>query len=73
MLLLFFVVLLNVLLFALVKFLLSSPAEPFDIVWRSLGNVVQFETARLAFYIPYFGLGVYAYSKKWFTSGVDFL
>jgi hypothetical protein len=41
-------------------------------VWRSLGNLVQFETAKLAFYVPYFGLGVYAYSKKWFTSGVDF-
>ena len=63
--------LLNVLLFALVKFLLSSPADPFDFVWRSLGNLVQFETAKLAFYVPYFGLGVYAYSKKWFTSGKD--
>jgi len=63
--------LLNVLLFALIKFLLSSPADPFDFVWRSLGNLVQFETAKLAFYVPYFGLGVYAYSKKWFTSGKD--
>jgi len=64
--------LLSVLLFALVKFLLSSPADPFDMVWRSLGNLVQFETAKLAFYVPYFGLGVYAYSRKWFTSGKDF-
>lgn len=64
--------LLNVLLFALVKLLLSSPAEPFDMVWYSLGNVVQLQTAKLAFYIPYFGLGVYAYSKKWFTNGKDF-
>jgi len=64
--------LLNVLLFALVKFILSSPADPFDMVWLSLGNLVQFETAKLAFYVPYFGLGVYAYSKKWFTSGTDF-
>jgi len=64
--------LLNVLLFALVKFLLSSPADPFDMVWLSLGNLVQFETAKLAFYVPYFGLGVYAYSRKWFTSGKDF-
>jgi hypothetical protein len=63
--------LLNVLLFALVKFTLSSPANPFDFVWRSLGNLIQFETAKLAFYIPYFGLGVYAYSKGWFTRGVD--
>jgi len=64
--------LLNVLLFALIKFTLSSPANPFDFVWRSLGNLVQFETAKLAFYAPYFGLGVYAYSRKWFTSGADF-
>jgi hypothetical protein len=64
--------LLSILLFALVKFSLSSPADPFDFVWRSLGNLVQFETAKLAFYAPYFGLGVYAYSRKWFTSGVDF-
>ena len=64
--------LLNVLLFALVKSLLSSPADPYDMVWRSLGNLVQFETAKLAFYVPYFGLGVYAYSRKWFTSGKDF-
>ena len=64
--------LLNVLLFAGIKFWLSSPADPFDFVWRSLGNLVQFETAKLAFYVPFFGLGAYAYSKRWFTSGVDF-
>jgi glucan biosynthesis protein C len=63
--------LLNILLFALVKLLLSSPADPFDMVWLSLGNLVQFETAKLAFYVPYFSLGVYAYSRQWFTSGKD--
>jgi len=63
---------LSVILFALVKFILSSPADPFDMVWRSLGNLIQFETAKLAFYAPYFGLGIYAYSRKWFTSGNDF-
>ncbi len=63
---------LNVVLFALVKFLVSSPDNPFDMVWFSLGNLIQFETAKLAFYVPYFGLGVYAYSKKWFTSGENF-
>lgn len=63
---------LNVVLFALVKFLFSSSDNPFDMVWFSLGNLVQFETAKLAFYVPYFGLGVYAYSKKWFTGGEDF-
>ena len=63
---------LNVGLFALVKFLISSPDNPFDMVWLSLGNLVQFETAKLAFYVPYFGLGVYACSRKWFASGKDF-
>jgi len=67
-----FVGFLNVALFALVKCLLSSPDKPFDMVWFSLGNLVQFETAKLAFYVPYFGFGVYAYSRKWFTSGKDF-
>ncbi len=61
--------LLNVLLFALAKSLTSSLDNPFDMVWFSLGNVVQFELAKLAFYIPYFGLGVYAYSRKWFARG----
>jgi hypothetical protein len=63
--------LLNVVLFALVRFLLSSPGNPFDMVWCSLGNLVQFEAAKLAFYAPYFGLGVYACSRKWFTGGRD--
>jgi peptidoglycan/LPS O-acetylase OafA/YrhL len=63
--------LLSILLFALAKFLVSSPADPFDFAWFSLGNLVQFEIAKLAFYIPYFGLGVYAYANKWFTAGRD--
>jgi glucan biosynthesis protein C len=64
--------LLNVLLFALVKSLTSSLDNPFDMVWFSLGNVVQFELAKLAFYVPYFGLGLYAYSRKWFAGGKEF-
>jgi peptidoglycan/LPS O-acetylase OafA/YrhL len=64
--------LLNILLFALLKLLSSSLANPFNMVWYSLGNLVQFETAKLAFYIPYFGLGIFAYSRKWFVSGKDF-
>jgi peptidoglycan/LPS O-acetylase OafA/YrhL len=63
---------LNVLLFALVKFTLSSPADLFDFVWRSLANLVQCEVAKLAFYVPYFCLGIYAYSRKWFTGRADF-
>jgi glucan biosynthesis protein C len=62
---------LNVVLFALVKFLSSSLGNPSDMVWFSLGNVVQFQAAKLVFYVLYFGLGVYAYSKKWFRGGGD--
>ena len=64
--------LLNVLVFALVKFLTSSLDNPFYMGWFSLGNLVQFESAKLAFYIPCFGLGVYAYSNQWFVNGKDF-
>jgi hypothetical protein len=57
---------LNVVFFILVKALTSSLDDPFDLVWFSLGNIVQFELAKLAFYVPYFGLGVYAYARGWF-------
>lgn len=67
-----FVGILNILLFALVKLLTSSLDNPFHMGWYSLGNLIQFEAAKLAFYAPYFGLGVHAYSKKWFVSGKDF-
>jgi glucan biosynthesis protein C len=63
---------LNILLFALAKLLTASLDNPFYMGWFSLGNLVQFETAKLAFYVPYFGLGIYAYSKKWFVSEKDF-
>ena len=63
---------LNIVLFALVKFLSSSLGNPSDMIWFSLGNVFQFQIAKLAFYAPYFGLGVYAYSKKWFAGGGEF-
>ena len=67
-----FVGILNILLFALAKLLTASLDNPFYMGWFSLGNIVQFESAKLAFYIPYFGLGIYAYSRKWFVSGKDF-
>ncbi|HSR29008.1 MAG TPA: acyltransferase family protein [Anaerolineae bacterium] len=63
--------LLSVLLFALAKSLTSSLDNPLDMVWFSLGNVTQFQLAKLAFYVPYFGLGVYAYSRGWFKGGKD--
>lgn len=67
-----FIGILNILLFAMIKLLTSSLDNPFYMGWFSLGNLIQFESAKLAFYVPYFGLGIYAYSKKWFVSGKDF-
>ena len=63
--------LLSITLFSIVKLFVSSPDNPFDMVWFSLGNVLQFELAKLAFYVPCFGLGVYACSRKWFTEKRD--
>jgi len=65
------IALLSVVFFAIVKMFVSSPDTPFDMVWFSLGNIFQFELAKLAFYVPCFGLGVYARSRKWFTEGRD--
>jgi len=63
--------LLSIALFSIVKLFVSSPDNPFDMVWFSMGNIFQFELAKLAFYVPCFGLGVYARSRKWFTEGRD--
>ncbi|HSM70874.1 MAG TPA: acyltransferase family protein [Anaerolineales bacterium] len=63
--------LLSIALFSIVKLFVSSPDNPFDMVWFSLGNILQFELAKLAFYVPCFGLGVYARARKWFTEGRD--
>ena len=61
---------LTVLLFAPVY--LFTSADPPDMSWFSLGNIIQFQPAKLVLYISYFGLGVYAYSRRWFTNGTDF-
>ena len=63
--------LLTVLLFASVKFFITSP-DPSDMGWFSLGSLIQFQLAKLVLYAPYFGLGVYAYYRKWFANGKDF-
>jgi len=65
------VAVLNITLYALLKCLFSSPTDPFHMPWISLGNLVQFEVTKLAFYVPSFGLGIYAYAKEWFRNGRD--
>ena len=37
----------------------------------SVGNLIQFQPAKLVFYASYFGLGLYAYANGWFTGGAD--
>ena len=61
---------LTILLFALAKFFLYS--DFLDKGWFSLGNIIQFQCGKLIIYACYFGLGIYAYSRKWFTDGNDF-
>jgi len=62
---------LTVLLFAPIYFGISP--DPMGIVgsWFSVGNLIQFQPAKLVFYASYFGLGIYAYSNKWFTGGAN--
>jgi len=63
--------LLTVLLFAPIYWRVSP--NPIKIVgsWFSLGNLIQFQPAKLVFYASYFGLGLYAYANRWFTGGAD--
>jgi len=60
----------TILLFALVKFFLYS--DFLDKGWFSLGNIFQFQCGKLIIYACYFGLGIYAYSRKWFADRDDF-
>lgn len=61
---------LTVLLFASVKFFISPGF--IGMGWFSLGNLIQFQFGKLVIYGSYFGLGIYAYSRKWFLNGLDF-
>ena len=56
---------LTILLFALAKFFLYS--DFLDKGWFSLGNIIQFQCGKLFIYGCYFGLGIYAYSRRWFA------
>lgn len=61
---------LNITLFALIRFFFYT--EFMSMGWFSLGNIFQFQLGKLTIYCCYFGLGVYAYSRKWFVDGADF-
>jgi len=60
----------TILLFAMAKFFLYS--DFLDKGWFSLGNIFQFQCGKLIIYVCYFGLGIYAYSRKWFAGRDDF-
>jgi glucan biosynthesis protein C len=62
---------LTVLMFAPIDFWIAP--DPMGIVgsWFSVGNLIQFQPAKLVFYASYFGLGMYAYAHKWFTRGAN--
>jgi len=47
------------------KMLFASPANPQP--WISIGPFLMFEPERVIMYMLYFGMGVVAYYKKWFT------
>lgn len=40
-----------------------------DIYWVNINYIAQFQPTDLILYICYFGLGIYASSKNWFTNG----
>lgn len=61
---------LTVLLFAGIRFYVYPDFKGMG--WFSLGNLIQFQFGKLAIYATYFGLGCYAYSRKWFTNYTDF-
>jgi len=43
----------------------NNQPPPWD--WVVIAGVLQFQTGRLPVYIIYFGLGVFAFSRKWFV------
>ena len=40
-----------------------------DIYWVNINHIAQFQPTDLVIYICYFGLGIYASSRNWFTNG----
>lgn len=49
-------------------YLLSLQFVPTEGTFFTLGNMIQFQPARLGMYFGYFLLGVYAYSRNWFRN-----
>ncbi len=45
----------------------ANPSNPNP--WVSIANILQFQPGRVVSYTLYFGLGIYAFQKKWFVAG----
>ena len=67
---LFIYTLVMIVLFGGIRFKLYT--EFMDNGWFSLGNILQFQCGKIALYGCFFGLGVRAYSGKWFTENHRF-
>ena len=57
-------------LFSIIRFMVYP--EFMDSGWFSLGNIIQFQYGKIVIYGCFFGLGIRAYSGKWFTENNDF-
>ncbi|NNK96312.1 MAG: acyltransferase family protein, partial [Desulfobacterales bacterium] len=44
----------------------ANPSNPDP--WVSIANILQFQPGKVVSYVLYFGLGVYAFQKKWFVA-----
>ncbi|MDR2194889.1 MAG: acyltransferase family protein [Treponema sp.] len=56
---------LMIVLFGVIRFRFYS--EFMGNGWFSLGNIIQFQSGKIVIYCCFFGLGVRAFSGKWFT------
>jgi hypothetical protein len=59
-----------ILLFGIVR--LAIYPEFMGSGWFSLGNILQFQLGKLVLYAGFFSLGIYAFSRKWFTGNAGF-
>jgi glucans biosynthesis protein C len=67
---LFVTSLIMIIFFGLVRFMIYPEFMAFG--WFSLGNILQFQFGKLIVYICCFCMGIYSFSRKWFTGNADF-
>ena len=59
-----------IVLFGIIRFMFYP--EFMDNGWFSLGNIIQFQCGKIVIYGCFFGLGIRAYSGKWFAENNGF-